>query len=94
MPRFQIEYAKETPPAAGPSVRANLNMDTGAGAVWEQVARAGGQLASMGLEIMGKIQDAKDSNEYDTAVRKEGELWNIFNEHLPGIQDPDRKSVV
>lgn len=85
MAHFPVRYAQEGPPAAGPSVRAHLDTDVGAGMLWEGVARAGSDLAKVGE----RIQLAEDAVALSTLKRKADERRTAAWETMQGIQDPE-----
>lgn len=94
MPNFPIDYANQTPPGAGPSVRARLDTDTGAGAIASTIASAGKQLAGLGMEVVGKIQDAQDAMDMSTLDRQMGEIRNAAHEQMRLEQDEIKQRAI
>jgi hypothetical protein len=88
MAKFPIEYSQELPPAQGPNVRAHLNTDTGAGAVWGQISKAGGEMFGLGLKMLQDLQDGKDVIAQSTAKRKYDETMNAAYQAAGELTDP------
>jgi hypothetical protein len=84
MPTMPIQYSTELPPGQGPSVRAHLDTDTGAGAMWHQVAQAGSALADLGT----RLGVAEDSVALDSLRAKRSALEDAARLTMASMTDP------
>lgn len=92
MAKFPITRARELPPMVGPSVRADIDVRTGAGQIGQALAGAGRAISDISLSVFKKIQDAEDSTELDTLKRKDAERWNSFTNTITKAQEPENRA--
>jgi len=85
MAQFPVKYAQTPPPAAGPVVRAHLDVDTGAEWAGRGLMRAGQALSEFGQ----KLQDAEDVMAVSTLERKSAEIRNAAFQAMQETQDTD-----
>jgi hypothetical protein len=85
MAQFPVKYAQTPPPAAGPVVRAHLDVDTGAEWAGRGLMRAGEALTEFGQ----KLQKAEDVMAVSTLERKSAEIRNAAFQAMQETQDTD-----
>ena len=90
MPKFDIKYSEQIPPAQGPAVRANIDTDTGETALWGAVANLGGTAAKIGLEILGRAKTAENARLYSEGKRKIEERLLLAQRESEAEVDQDR----
>jgi len=82
-PGTQIEYTEATPSGRGQSVRAGIDVSTGAGVIGQAVAGLGGAMFDVGM----KIRDAQDLIESSTLQRQITEMGALGIKTL--TEEPD-----
>ncbi len=102
---FPIKYASELPPAVGPNVRANLDLNTGEAeaalaegrakaASGEALASAGQKVFEIAQNISQKITDAEDAMAISTLERKSAEIRNTASKAILETQDPATQAQI
>lgn len=89
MPVLPIDYAQKMPSGDQPNVRARMDTDTGAGALWGAVAQAGETVGKLGTELFSRIQTLQDSTELDTLRRQDLEAQAALQQHLDTSTDTE-----
>lgn len=86
--KFPISFQRELPPKQSGAVRANIDVNTGAGAMGRSLQQAGGQLFEFGMNKLEEIQKSENDLEFSKGKMDMSFLMTTALEKMKMTDDP------